>query len=767
MRAYDLPASCNGQHIGRLALPGYLKDIDKSLSSSIVEQRKQSFPAMLEGRTYKVFVTPVMGVTGSVQGIVLVVVDNTDLVVAQERVQESQERLLSIMNHSVSLIALKDVAGRYEFVNQRFEEAFGVKADDANGKTDHQLFPTEIAKLLRSRDLKAMEDLDVVETTDEIDLGDKHFWLDGVRFPIFDASGTVRAICTQAVDVTRKRHAEEQLRLAAKVFDRAGEAVAITDADGRIITVNDAFTEITGYKFSEVVGKNPRILQSGRHAREFYDDMWRTLHASGSWQGEIFNRRKNGDVYPEWLTINAVRDDEGRLVNYVAIFSDITAIKTSQRRIEFLATHDGLTGLPNRNLLIDRLKHAIHQAKRRNMKIAVLFVDLDNFKTVNDSLGHEVGDELLRQAASRLQGCIRDADTLARLGGDEFVALLVDVDLDEVNAVAGRIVEFLGASFRIREHELFVSASIGVAMFPEDGGDSTVLLKNADAAMYRAKDRGRNQYQFFSDDMKVVALQRLTLETALRQAIDAGYLHMAYQPQVDMRSGAIIGAEALVRWTDPHLGIVGPDQFIPVAESAGLIGRIGEVVFDQVLAQVAKWSAEGFELPPISINTSVHQLQEQGFADRVAGWAEKHGVQMSRLVLEITESALANRIDVVGAVLERLESFGATLSIDDFGTGYSSLYYLKRLPIHELKVDRRFVDGIADDAEDRAISTAIIDMAHALGMSVVAEGVETQEQRDTLARLGCDSVQGYFYHRPLAPDAFAALLKRTSERVSP
>ena len=483
--------------------------------------------------------------------------------------------------------------------------------------------------------------------------------------------------------------------------------------------------------------------------------MWRSLAEQGSWQGEIYNRRKNGEIYPEWLTINSVKNDEGEVSNYVSIFSDITAIKSSQRRIEFLATHDELTGLPNRSLLVDRLKHALSQAKRQEQRIAVLFIDLDNFKNINDTLGHDVGDILLKQAAERLQRCVRDSDTLARLGGDEFVAILSDLSLEELNAAAGRVVDFLGASFRINEQNLYVSASIGISIFPEDGTDSATLLKAADTAMYRAKDRGRNQYQFFADEMKVVALQRMTLETGLRLALDAGHLHMVYQPKVALGSGEIIAGEALLRWTDPFLGVVSPATFIPVAEGCGLMAQIGERVFDLVLAQIVAWRAAGFEAPKIAINVSAHQLRDAQFVEKLAARLDAAGVPASAILIELTESALVERIEVVRGMLQALNALGIELSIDDFGTGYSSLAYLRKLPLNELKVDRSFVDGIADEPDDRSIAKAVIDMAHALGLRVVAEGVETEAQLAVLRAEGCEIVQGFLLHRPLSPDDFS------------
>jgi two-component system CheB/CheR fusion protein len=759
IRLFDLPPSSAGIHISRLKLPAFLGDIDRHLASALIEQRKENFQILFDKRTFQVFVTPATNPTGSPQSVVLVVVDHTDLAEAQGQIRESQERLLSIMNHSTSAVALKDAAGCYEFVNHKFEEVFGAEAASAIGKTDQQLFPHDIAHSLRRRDLEVMGQLSAIESIDKLELPRATVWLESVRFPIFDARGAVRAICVQSNDVTMKRQAEEQLRLAAKVFDRAGEAICITDSAGIIITVNDAFCQITGYSAGEVIGNSTRIMQSGRHGKDFYEAMWRSLKELGSWQGEIFNRRKTGEIFPEWLTINSVKEDNGSVLNYVAIFSDITAIKSSQRRIEFLATHDELTGIPNRSLLMDRLKHDVAQANRRNTKLAVLFIDLDNFKVINDSLGHDIGDRLLILATERLRTCVRDTDTLARLGGDEFVAVLTDVELNIINSKAGRIVDFMSDAFNIDNKDLYVSASIGISVFPDDGDDIVTLLKHADTAMYRAKERGRNQYQFFAEEMKVIALQRLMLETGLRLAIASRGLRLCYQPQVDIRTGAIIGAEALLRWHDPNLGDVSPAHFIPIAESCGLIGAIGERVFSIALEQIAVWRNKGLSVPRISINVSAHQMRDAGFVEKVGSWLKAAGIGADAIGIELTESALMERIETVREMLVRFDLMGVKISIDDFGTGYSSLAYLRKLPIHELKIDKSFIDGIACEQDDRSIASAIINMSRALGIQVVAEGVETDEQLNVLAQDGCELVQGYLFHRPLAPEAFARLLE--------
>ncbi|GAB4255813.1 MAG: hypothetical protein Kow0065_04140 [Methylomicrobium sp.] len=758
MRQLDISMSGNNRHVSRIDFPPHLIDIEKRLLNVIDKQRKENYTTYLNDRSYQVYITPTQNNTGVTQSIVLFIIDNTELVAANRLIKETQDKLLSIMNHSPYLVSLKDTAGRYEFVNYRFCELFGVSGESILGKTDRQLFSQEIADPLRRRDLEAMENQALVQAKQEFKIGARSVFLESTHFSIFDQNGVARSICMQAIDVTQKQQAEEQLRLAVKVFDRAGEAIMITDASGHIIKVNDAFTTITGYQAGDVIGRNPSILQSGLHDDVFYEAMWNSIRENGGWQGEINNRRADGTIYPEWLTISAVHDVSGALVNYVGIFSDVSAMKASQNRIEHLATHDELTGLPNRTLLMDRLKHNLFQAKRKKESLAVLFIDLDNFKNINDALGHEAGDILLKQATDRLLSCMRDADTLARLGGDEFVAVLYNIDGADINRIAIRIVDSLSASFRIYDRDCFVSCSMGISIYPQDGEDSTTLLKNADTAMYRAKDQGRNQFQYFADEMKLKALQRLTIETGLRLAMEHQRLFLHYQPKIDLSSGLIIGAEALLRWHDPNLGNISPAQFIPVAESCGLINKLGEQVMTMVAADIHFWKQKGVEVPPIAINLSVHQLRDKRFGDMLLSHLSEFDIPAQAITLEITESMLMERMEETERLLADLSAQGFKISIDDFGTGYSSLFYLKKLPIDELKVDRSFVDGIDEQSEDRSITDAIINMAHALHLKVVAEGVETEAQLRVLCSLDCDVVQGYYYYRPLSANQFYAVL---------
>lgn len=765
VRSYSMPISNVGQHVSRLVLPDYLADIGPVLQSVCASGIKQVATREQLDHTYHLQVNPVISMAGGVQGVVLVVLDNSDLVSAQRRIRDSQEQLAAIMSHSVSAVSVKNAAGCYEFVNRRFEELTGLGAADILGKTDQQLFPPALADVWRGKDLDTLRKGGATDSVDAVELRGRTVWLESVRFPILDHAGVMRSICTESNDVSVRRRAEEQLRLAAKVFDHAGEAIAILDRNGRLLSVNRAFTHITGFTENDVHGKDVLTLLAELQSEEAYEAIRLQLRAQGAWQGEVMNRRKNGETFPQWLTVNAVVDEQQTLQNYVLMFSDITAIKHSQERMEFIANHDELTGLPNRGLLTDRLRHALAQAKRRHDKVAVLFIDLDHFKNVNDTLGHDIGDLLLVEASQRLQSCVRDSDTLARLGGDEFVALLSGVSLEETNTIAGRIVDFMSASFAIQGNNLFVSASIGISIFPEDGEDSVTLLKNADTAMYRAKERGRNQYQYFANEMKVNALQRMTLESGLREALRGRSLHMVYQPKVSLLDDTVVGGEALLRWNDAVLGDISPAKFVPVAESCGLINELGYFVIERVLADIARWRALAMNVPRIAINVSAHQLKDADFVTRLGTMLARSGVPPGQIIIELTESALMERLDTLMERLHQLTQMGVDLSVDDFGTGYSSLAYLRKLPIHELKVDRSFVDGIATEPDDRSIAKMIIDMAHTLGLRVVAEGVETRAQLDALRAEGCEIVQGYFFYKPLSGDDFGALLHPVSRQA--
>jgi diguanylate cyclase (GGDEF)-like protein/PAS domain S-box-containing protein len=560
-------------------------------------------------------------------------------------------------------------------------------------------------------------------------------------------------------DITERRQAEEQLRLAGEVFQSSGEAIVITDGEMRLLSVNPAFTAITGYSAEDAVGQTPYTLSPGVRSQERDQEIWQRVWHQGYWQGEVWDRRRNGDIYPKWLSVSVVRDAVGRPVNYIEIFSDVSERKESEERVRHLAHHDFLTDLPNRVLLNDRIAQAVSHADRNRSQVALLFLDLDRFKTVNDSLGHSVGDKMLQEVARRLRGCMRASDTVSRQGGDEFVILMPDVsDAADIARGAQKVLDAVGSAYAIDGHELITTPSIGISVFPSDGVDVETLLKNADAAMYHAKESGRNNYQFFTQDMNTRALERLSLERSLRRAVERDELRLHYQPQYEVTSGRIVGVEALVRWQHPDLGLIPPGRFIRFAEETNLILDVGQWVLHEACRQGCAWQAQG--LPPvrIAVNISALQFGDPDFPRTVSAALQASGLEARHLELELTESILMHDVERAGGSLEQLKTLGLELAIDDFGTGYSSLSYLKRFPIDLLKIDQSFVRDITSDKDDAAITSAIIALTHNLGLRTIAEGVETAEQFRFLESHGCDEVQGFLFSRPLAPDECTDLL---------
>ncbi len=555
---------------------------------------------------------------------------------------------------------------------------------------------------------------------------------------------------TLTKEITQRRKAEDGLRLSAKVFEQNSEAIMITDADYAIVSVNRAFTQITGYSEVEAIGRNPRFLASGRQNQSYYQNFYEALERTGLWRGEIWNKRKNGEIFPQWSTVSVLRDDAGAITHYIAVFLDITERKKEEEHIQYLANYDVLTGLPNRYLLGDRLENALNMAQRHETKLAVLFIDLDHFKNVNDSLGHDVGDELLKTISLRLKACLRRSDTIARQGGDEFIALLGDLNSeDEVTFVAEKMIDSLRGEFKVGEHQLSISLSIGVSIYPDDGDSAVQLLRNADLAMYRAKDSGRSQFQYYEASMNVKALKRMQLENDLRNAISKEQLMLYYQPKVNTLSGAVVGMEALLRWNHPQQGFISPAEFIPVAEESGLINEIGDWVLRQAVLQQRIWQSQGYQIVPIAVNLSARQFGQKGVVEKIQAILREVGIPPHYIELELTESLLMDMGHNSLAVMNQLSEAGFDLSLDDFGTGYSSLSRLKLLPVKSLKIDQSFVRDIASDENDEAIVNATAVLAHALEMKVIAEGVETQEQLDFIRDLMCEEYQGYLFSRPL------------------
>ena len=573
-------------------------------------------------------------------------------------------------------------------------------------------------------------------------------------------------------DISHLKSLEQDLTLSASVLNECAEMIVVTDADGNIIKVNKAFVKTTGFTEEEILGKNPNILQSGKQNDLFYQNMWAMLKQNKNWQGEMWNKRKNGEIYPEWVSLTTITNPDGSPAYYISVSSDITQRKKDAEHIHFMAYYDPLTGLPNRILLQDRLKQALVQAHRNRQHGAVFILDIDHFKVINDSLGHLIGDELLQEVAKRLSGCIREEDTISRMGGDEFVVLLADLGEDKKNAithassVADKIIHTISEPIVTKENKLQITVSIGIVMFPDDTDQITDLMKLADNAMYKVKKSGRNNYQFVTHSLQKEADERLNVQHGLHDALKRNQFELFYQPQINFTTNAVCGVEALIRWRNPDNGLVCPDDFITISEESGLIVPIGTWVLEEAGRQISSWSKLKQQLIPyISVNMSVRQFQQKNFISEIQRIILNYNIQPQQLELELTESILIHNLEDTKRKLFELKEMGIRLAIDDFGTGYSSLQYLKNLPIDVLKIDQSFINDISLDVNDRAIVQTIISLAKNLNLWVVAEGVVNQKQYDFLKQRECDSYQGYYYSKPMPMDELLTVIQHKNKQL--
>ncbi|MDH5541349.1 MAG: EAL domain-containing protein [Nitrospinota bacterium] len=617
------------------------------------------------------------------------------------------------------------------------------------------------------RDMVALKLKEAVKDRTGYKIEHRVEWLDGMERIVhmqgelvLDRRGNPVRMIGIAHDITERVKATAELTLAYNVFENVEEAIMVTDVLGVLTYVNPAFLNITGFTPEQALGCTPAMLRSQKHDKAFYEAMWKELLETGRWQGEIWNRRKDGEVYPAWLSISSISNEAGQRTQYIGVLKDITDIKRSQEEIKYQAYHDPLTGLPNRILFKDRLKQSLIHAGREKRQIAVMFLDVDNFKNINDSLGHPVGDRLLQGVGARIVGTLREMDTVSRVGGDEFTVILEDIrsPQDAIQA-ARKIVEAISHPFVEKGNNLFVTTSIGITVFPTDSEDLNTLLQNADLAMYRAKKLGKNNYQLFTTEMNTNALERLEIENDLRLAIDRQEFSLVYQPKVSLGSGEIMGVEVLVRWGHPTKGMVLPSKFIPVAEESGLILNIGKWVLFEACRQTKAWLDAGLPSIIVSVNISAVQFKRGDLVELVEEALGKTGLPAENLDLEITESLIMTDVNSAIETMKRLNDMGVELSIDDFGTGYSSLVYLKKFPIDTLKIDQAFVRNLTTDANDAAITDAVISMGHSLNLKVVAEGVETAAHLEYLHRQGCDIIQGYYFSKPVDASTFEEYLR--------
>lgn len=695
-------------------------------------------------------------------------VNSQELTTVNEFLRQESEHehalLRGVIDSIPDLIFFKTTEGVHLGCNKACATYLGRPESAIIGKVDSELMDASEAAICHQKDQEMLalnKPCINEEWVQHPHLG--KICLEILRTPYSDVEGKLLGLIGIARNITDRKLLERGMRIASMVYLNSGEGMLVTDIHNKIVAVNPAFAMITGYSFDEVVGKDPSILSSGRHDKAFYAEMWCALRTDGYWHGELWDRHKNGEIHVKGMTINSMKDGDGRVHGYVALFSDITEKKKAEELIWRQANFDWLTGLPNRRMFRDRLEQNIKNEHRAGRSLALLFIDLDHFKEINDTLGHKIGDQLLIEAGRRVIANTRESDTVARLGGDEFSIIVTQIgDRNRVEWVAQAIIASLAKPFILGDDTVYVTASIGIAIYPGDALDAEKLINNADQAMYVAKSLGGDRFSYFTPELQEAAHNRMRLINDLHGALSAGQFRVVFQPIVELASNRIHKAEALVRWQHPERGMVGPIEFIPLAEESGLIVEIGDWVFRESVRWGKRWAAlcpGGFQ---VSVNISPVQFkktdndQEQAWIDHL----DDVGLSGASIVLEITEGLLLEVNAKISDKMRMYRKAGMQMAIDDFGTGYSALSYLKKFDIDYLKIDKLFVSNLATDQNDMALSEAIIVMAHKLGLKVIAEGVETEEQRDFLAVSGCDYAQGYLFSRPLPPEEFEALLTR-------
>ncbi len=731
-------------------ISGILKDLFASDSQTIVDQMISNLHILQNQRQNSSNQTSFL-----LMGAVLI----TFLALAFALIRWNQAREKSHQASELFKEAVESMSEGFAFFDHDRKLAFwNTPFEDL-----HQTMKEKLVKGMTFEEFeKAQSDTNfLLQREEQIDGGTIDLTADGRWLLSSNTAMAQGGHCLTRVDLTAQRKTQEQLHLAATVFQSASEAMMVTDKKGNIRMVNPAFTRITGYSEAEAIGQTPALLSSGRHDKAYYHKMYRALERNGIWQGEIWNRRKNGEIYPEWLSITTIYDDRDDVMQRVSLFTDITSRKKSEERIHYQANYDTLTDLPNRNLFKDRLDQAISLADRHKQRIAVLFLDIDNFKHINDTLGHLMGDELLRNVADRLRSLFRTSDTIARLSGDEFVLILNNANRDSyLEQLLNRILECLSLPYLLEGNTTYTSVSIGATFYPDDAKSTDALLQNADAAMFKAKEMGRDTYCFFTPEMNSRAQERHDLEVAMHHALEKEHFVLHYQPIVDPLTKKVVSTESLVRWADPEKGLIPPGKFIPVAEDTGLIVPMGEWILRKACTDCAQWNKENNLPIGVSVNLSSRQFQRSDIFALVKESLETTGLMPEKLTLEITESLLVDDDSEVLKTLRNIRNLGVKLSIDDFGTGYSSLSYLKHFPITTLKIDRSFINEVLSDPEDAALTQAILSMAQSLNLKVIAEGVEDAGQVEYLVDRNCDLIQGFHYSKPLPlnelTDAFAS-----------
>ncbi len=719
-------------------------------------------------------------------------VDESELL--PERVSGHTDILKIFLDSADHITSIKDTSSKYITVNKTFLNYGGFKSlSEIVGKTNQEVYSgrtiSEQISVIEQYDKVAMKlpkgENIAIELALPTPSGEIFTFL-AKKFPIFSADDELIGIGTIAADITERKAIEqeldrvreelkehikvqektlhtanENLQFMNHVFKNTLDGVIITDATGAALNINPAFTEITGYTFDEIAGENPRVLKSDYHDANFYQDMWRSLLKTGKWDGELWNRRKNGEIYPQRLSISAIYDSEGNITHYVGVNNDVSELKRKEEKINFYAYHDALTNLPNRRLFSDRLRTEIVKCAQKGCQLALLYIDFDDFKKVNDSLGYSVGDELLKLFTDRINQTIRQSDLFARIGSDEFAVGLVNFDnINSLMALARKIKGLFLDPFKIQDHEIFLNASIGISTYPDDADTPELLLQHADTAMHQMKLENGNggEVRFYTTEMQVRAQNKIDMESAIRKGLSQGEFLPFYQAKINSVTGRIYGMEALARWVKKDGEVIPPSQFIEIAEDLNLIGDIDNQILQLALRDMSMWKEAGYDNLIVSVNISSKELEDQYFTSKILSALSAHKVNHNQLELEITESLIMKNVEKKISLLNTLSSTGVQIAIDDFGTGYSSLSYLKTLPIHTLKIDRSFINDISDDENDMAIVSAIISMASKMGLEVIAEGVEQENQITLLQNEGCNLIQGFYYTKPLPKNDFLTYL---------
>jgi len=664
---------------------------------------------------------------------------------AYNSLKQSEERHRSVLENAADAVFIANSDGEYTYVNQKACELLGYPSEKLLSMSIPDIFSdTEAVRALQGFEQLKQKGHLLIELNLLASNGKEiPVEVNAIQLPDGTFYGAAR-------DISERKEAEAYLKQSAAVFESSRDAIMVTDAHGIIVALNPAFTEITGYQESEAVGRNTRFLRSDHHDRTFYQRLWNSLSQYDGWSGEIWNRHKDGQIYPAWLSLSTVRDENHNVTSYIGILSDLTRLKRSEEELEHLATHDPLTGLPNGRLLESRIEHAITQARRHQHGIAVMMLDIDRFKDINDSLGLNAGDQLIKEMAGRVVSSVWDSDTVARIGGDELVVIVEEINDPEIAArIADKLRQALSAPYTIDSQNFYLTTSIGISYYPDNGDSAELLIRNADAAVYRAKDEGRNRVSFYSEDLSRSAMERLSLETELREALEHQQLELHYQPQIYLETKKLAGVEALVRWRHPEKGLIPPNKFIPVAETTGLIESIGEWVFAEACRQKCLWRKAGVDVPRIAVNLSAKQLGRGELIDAIRKTLALNDIAEGEIELELTETAIMHDPGKAAETLEAIACLGIEMAVDDFGTGYSSLAYLQRLNMNRLKIDQGFVRDIPDNKNNAAICRTIIAMANSLGMETIAEGIEELQQKDYLESEMCTIGQGWFYAKAM------------------